>query len=104
MELWTALTLGLVGSLHCGIMCGPLMLALPASGVGRLIYNAGRLTTYVAMGLVLGSVSASFALAGIQRWVSLGLGLVILLGLLFSSKIGVRSPSWKIVGLLKAKF
>ncbi len=29
MELWTAFILGLVGSLHCAAMCGPLALALP---------------------------------------------------------------------------
>ena len=32
MDLWTAFLLGLVGSLHCAGMCGPLALALPAAG------------------------------------------------------------------------
>ena len=52
MELWTAFLLGLVGSAHCAGMCGPLALALPATGntrgtflAGRLLYNAGRLVT-----------------------------------------------------------
>ena len=35
MELWTAFMIGLVGSLHCAGMCGPLALALPVTGRTR---------------------------------------------------------------------
>ena len=41
MDLWTAFLLGLVGSLHCAGMCGPLALALPAAGNTTPAYVAG---------------------------------------------------------------
>jgi hypothetical protein len=89
MELWTAFILGLAGSAHCAGMCGPLALALPRleGGVwrhaaGRLAHNAGRLTTYGLLGLVFGLVGRSLALAGVQRWVSVGLGTALLAGVL----------------------
>lgn len=88
MELWTAFMLGLAGSAHCAGMCGPLALALPTGGRRgwallpcRLLYNLGRVTTYGLLGVVFGSIGRSLALAGVQRWVSIGLGVAILLGL-----------------------
>ena len=73
MELvWTALVLGLVGSLHCAGMCGPLALALPVVGAsrvsftaGRLLYNAGRISTYAGFGVVFGLLGRSLALAAL---------------------------------------
>jgi sulfite exporter TauE/SafE len=88
MELWTAFMLGLAGSAHCAGMCGPLALALPTGGrrglalvPGRVLYNLGRVTTYCLLGVVFGLIGRSLALAGVQRWVSIGLGVAILLGL-----------------------
>ncbi len=88
MELWMAFMLGLAGSAHCAGMCGPLALALPTGGrrgwtllPNRAAYNAGRVTTYCLLGAVFGLVGRSLALAGVQRWVSLGLGVAILAGL-----------------------
>ena len=87
MELWTAFLLGLAGSAHCAGMCGPLALALPTGGKhglalapGRALYNAGRVTTYCLLGVVFGLIGRSLALAGVQRWVSIGLGVAILFG------------------------
>ncbi len=91
--LWTAFLLGLAGSLHCAGMCGPLTLALPATGsgpvgffAGRLAYNLGRVTTYTALGSVVGLVGHSLALAGIQRWVSMAAGSAILAGVFFGQR------------------
>ena len=63
LDCWTAFLLGLVGSLHCAGMCGPLALALPAAGntapayvLGRVAYNAGRIITYCLLGIVFGLV------------------------------------------------
>jgi hypothetical protein len=91
MEFWLAFMLGLAGSAHCAGMCGPLALALPTGGrkgfslvPNRLVYNAGRVTTYCLLGLVFGLIGRSLALAGVQRWVSIGLGMAILVGLLFA--------------------
>jgi sulfite exporter TauE/SafE len=83
MELWTAFLLGLVGSLHCAGMCGPLALALPPAGnsnstyfLGRAAYNFGRVITYCMMGVVFGLIGKSLTLVGIQRWASIALGVV----------------------------
>ncbi|MCD6049706.1 MAG: hypothetical protein K0Q55_1109, partial [Verrucomicrobia bacterium] len=93
MELWTAFILGLVGSLHCAGMCGPLALALPVAGktrrafvLGRVLYNLGRILTYCVIGAIFGLAGQSLALAGFQKWVSLGAGVAILLGLLASTR------------------
>jgi uncharacterized protein len=51
--LEVALVTGLVGSLHCAAMCGPLAVAGSAGGRG-LAYFAGRLTSYAAVGAVMG--------------------------------------------------
>lgn len=94
MEFWTALLLGLVGSAHCAGMCGPLALALPAGGDSRAVflasrfaYNLGRIITYAGMGAVFGLVGQGFVLAGVQRWVSLVLGAIILVGLFLSPRL-----------------
>lgn len=104
MELWTALTLGFVGSLHCGVMCGPLVLAVPTHTAGRLIYNLGRLSIYGLMGGFAGLLGNAFAVAGVQRWVSLGAGIIVLLGWLLSTRFGLKTPAWRFVHFLKDTF
>src|SRR5690242_19956943 len=93
MQLWTAFVLGIVGSLHCAAMCGPLALALPATGAtpvsffaGRAAYNTGRIATYCILGAVLGLMGQALALAGLQRWLSLSLGAIILLASIAPSR------------------
>jgi len=89
MEYWTAFTIGLIGSLHCVGMCGPIALALPLdrSSVGNqwggsLIYNFGRTLTYFLMGLSFGVLGYGFSLAGFQRWVSIVVGTIMILSVL----------------------
>jgi uncharacterized protein len=110
MGLWTAWMLGLVGSLHCAGMCGPLALALPvtpAGGaayvVGRVVYNLGRVLTYGMMGLVFGLLGKTVAVAGLQQWVSLGLGLVLLSGLVLGPRVALTGAVSKWVGGLKRR-
>jgi sulfite exporter TauE/SafE len=99
MDYWTALLLGLAGSLHCAGMCGPLALALPtpAKGTvsffaGRAGYNIGRIITYSLLGLLFGSIGKTIYLAGVQRWVSIALGLALLLGLFTSRRLTFTKP------------
>ena len=101
--------LGLVGSLHCAGMCGPLALALPVAGntrsafvLGRVLYNLGRILTYCIIGAVFGLAGQSLALAGFQKWVSLTAGVAILLGLLLSTRWGLGLPITKSVMWLKS--
>lgn len=109
--LWTAFVLGLVGSLHCAVMCGPLVLAVtrnpgPAANLStsRIVYHAGRITTYIAIGTLFGAVGRTFALAGLQRWISLLAGIAILLGLAFASRMALKTPVAKLVLKLKTAF
>jgi sulfite exporter TauE/SafE len=110
MELWTALILGLAGSLHCAGMCGPLALAIPATGdgrisfvTGRLAYNLGRIITYCTMGAVFGLVGLSFELAGFQRWASILAGVAILLGMAASTRHAAKTPLARGVAFAKSK-
>ncbi|MCB9273178.1 MAG: sulfite exporter TauE/SafE family protein [Lewinellaceae bacterium] len=94
MALWTAFMMGLIGSLHCVGMCGPIALALPYQGNRRyqaagnvLLYNLGRVVTYGLLGLIIGLFGRGFFLAGFQAYVSAGLGVVMLLAAIFSINV-----------------
>ena len=61
----TALIAGVTGSLHCGLMCGPLACASvggAARGTSALAWQAGRVLAYTLVGTLLGAVSQSFSL------------------------------------------
>lgn len=110
MDYWTAFVLGLVGSLHCAGMCGPLALAVPGAGdpaarfaLGRAAYNLGRITTYCALGLVFGLFGKTLLLAGIQRWVSVALGVALIVGLFASRKLALWKPVTALVNQLKSR-
>ncbi|MEI8289345.1 MAG: sulfite exporter TauE/SafE family protein [Verrucomicrobiota bacterium] len=110
MDFGLAFALGILGSLHCAAMCGPLQLALPVPDgggagrfiAGRIIYQLGRVATYCALGLVAGLVGKSIYLAGLQRWVSIGLGVAVLAGFFISKKIAVSAPVARFVMWLQA--
>jgi uncharacterized protein len=110
MNDWTAFILGFFGSLHCAGMCGPLAIVLPATGrnaagflAGRIAYNLGRLLTYGAIGFLFGLAGKTLLLAGVQRWVSIALGVLLLAGLLTSRTSAVSLPLVMSVGRLKAR-
>ena len=96
-DLWMALGMGLLGGFgHCTGMCGPLVATVslaagPGAGARRalalhLLYNAGRITTYGFLGLVMGIagsvVNVAGRAAGLQQAVAVLAGaLMILMGL-----------------------
>ena len=91
MELWIAFSLGLLGSLHCVGMCGPIALALPLTAqekgkviVQSLLYNGGRILTYSLLGLFMGLMGWGIVLAGYQKIFSIALGIALILSALFS--------------------
>lgn len=88
MNFITPFLIGVVGSTHCIGMCGPIALALPlgkSSGLKRvfgvLLYNLGRIATYALFGTIFGILGKSFYIAGVQRQLSVFLGVLILVGL-----------------------
>lgn len=89
---WIAFTLGFFGSLHCIGMCGPLALAIHTSkgskGINAFLesfqYNTGRLIGYVTLGLVTGIFGSVASFGGAQRWMSITLGVILILLFIFS--------------------
>lgn len=78
--------MGIISSLHCIGMCGPLVMALPLppqAGMRRLLrvlaYNAGRLTTYGLLGFLFGLAGRRLQVAGWQQWLSITMGAAIIL-------------------------
>lgn len=78
--------LGAVSSFHCIGMCGPLALALPVQHLAPwrqwlaiLLYNLGRVLTYAVLGGLLGWAGRQFFVAGIQQWISIAAGSLVLL-------------------------
>jgi len=90
LDILEGLTIGLVGSLHCVGMCGPIAVALPLGkrsfadrAFGGLLYNFGRTITYGAMGAVFGFLGKGIELVGFQQWASILLGVVMVMSVFF---------------------
>lgn len=80
-----AFYIGLFGSVHCIGMCGPLAFAVPGFHdrwwlviVDKLVYNAGRVLSYTALGLLIGLLGKQLWLAGLQQSVSIISGALII--------------------------
>jgi sulfite exporter TauE/SafE len=89
MEVLSAIVVGLVGSLHCAGMCGPIAIALPLSDrswfariSGGILYNSGRAITYALLGAIFGLLGMGIALGGMQQWASILLGIIMILSVL----------------------
>jgi sulfite exporter TauE/SafE len=100
MELLAAISIGLMGSFHCVGMCGPIAFALPLDRsnsfsifAGSSLYNLGRLLTYAGLGFLFGSLGKGFALAGVQQWLSIGIGILMILSVFVSFSFGKSSFS-----------
>lgn len=77
--------MGLLGSIHCAVMCGPLLLAVQAgqgiswkTTANKLLYQLGRILTYGLLGLLLGLIGSTAAIQGWQQGFSLVTGLILL--------------------------
>ena len=86
----SAFIIGALGSTHCIGMCGPIALSLPSVNestfskfIGSFLYNIGRTITYACLGFFLGVIGNSFSLLGLQRSLSVVLGVLILFFLFF---------------------
>ncbi len=100
--LISSLFLGLASSLHCVGMCGPLVMSVPVQHLpddkkttGILLYQLGRIGTYVLLGIIAGFVGWRIYAAGFQQLFSIILGILILLmlsGSFFLNKL--HSNNW----------
>lgn len=89
VELYAAFLFGLLGSLHCIGMCGPIVLAysLPLSAKEKarrvfwhhLFYHFGRVTTYGFLGAVAGGIGSQMYVVG--DWVGAGRIVLLIFGL-----------------------
>lgn len=108
----SALSLGLLGSLHCLGMCGPIALAIPLKNsswtnriISSLLYNLSRAFCYACMGFLFGLLGKGFQLSGIQKYVSIIMGILMIASVLLpslfkASGIG-KSISNKYISLVK---
>jgi uncharacterized protein len=94
--LISAFAMGILGSFHCVGMCGPIAMSLPLqkdSSWGKLsgsvLYNFGRITTYSFFGLVFGLIGRTFTFFGYQQWLSILLGVLILIVLILPRSLPV---------------
>ena len=77
-----AFLIGLMGSLHCVGMCGPIMIAFSGSNrstSGFVLYHSGRILSYLIIGLVLGGIGSFVSVLQIQQVATLILGVFVLL-------------------------
>lgn len=114
MGIVEGFVIGLFGSLHCVGMCGPLALALPLPTnsvwqkvVGALLYNIGRAVTYGMLGLIFGFVGAGLKHSGVQEFVSILCGSIMILSVVLPGIIklpkGSNKVSHSIYSTLKKK-
>lgn len=110
-----ALMTGLIGSLHCIGMCGPIAVALPLGNnswiykfFGSITYNVGRIITYALLGVIFGMLGQGIEMAGLQQWASIGLGIVLILSVLFpvlfKGKVNIDRFFFGFAGKLIGKF
>jgi sulfite exporter TauE/SafE len=84
-DQYLAFMIGLIGSVHCVGMCGPLAFAVPSLKKGavylllnKVMYQAGRIISYCLLGLIIGLIGNQIWLAGIQQGVSILSGALII--------------------------
>ncbi len=115
LNFYTALMIGLVGSLHCIGMCGPIAISLPLGNksrwrrtLGGVIYNTGRIMTYGILGALFGFLGQGIEMAGLQRWASILIGFVLILSVvfpaLFKRKIKIEQFLFGYAGRMVGKF
>lgn len=111
--LISALILGLLGSLHCVGMCGPIAFMLPVdrsnsfkkvSQIG--IYHIGRIVAYSLIGLVFGLVGKSLYLFGMQQQLSIIIGILMIVIVVLPHKIigkyNLSKPLYKLISKVKS--
>lgn len=111
--LYSAFIFGLISSLHCIGMCGPIALMIPVDRTNPakkttqiITYHLGRLTAYALIGLVFGLVGKGFFLAGIQQRLSVFIGVAMIITILTSERVlanyNFSKPVYRLISKIKS--
>jgi sulfite exporter TauE/SafE len=110
--LFTALFLGLISSLHCIGMCGPIAMMLPIDhknptkkALQILTYHLGRITAYALLGFVFGLLGKGLFLAGFQQQLSIVVGILMIVIALIPDRIFAQynfsRPMYQLISKMK---
>ncbi len=101
--LISAIIFGLLGSFHCIGMCGPIAFMLPVDRKNSvksffqiISYHLGRLFTYSLIGLLFGFLGKGFYFFGFQQQLSIIVGVLMILTIIFPTILQKLSVSKKI--------
>ncbi|MDO6517360.1 sulfite exporter TauE/SafE family protein [Zobellia galactanivorans] len=108
----SAVVLGLMGSLHCVGMCGPIAFMLPVDRSNEFkkfgqifIYHLGRLLAYGIIGVVFGLLGKGLSIFGMQQKLSIIIGVLMILVILIPyktfNKYNLSKPIYKMVSKVK---
>ncbi|MBT2162600.1 sulfite exporter TauE/SafE family protein [Zobellia barbeyronii] len=108
----SAVILGLMGSLHCVGMCGPIAFMLPVDHSNNVkkfgqifIYHFGRLMAYGIIGLIFGFLGKGLSIFGAQQKLSIAIGVLMILVVLIPhktfSKYNLSKPIYKVISKVK---
>lgn len=99
--------MGLLGSVHCIGMCGPLVMALPISQMNpiqkvlaTILYHIGKITTYGLLGVVVGVFGKQIPFYDVQQHLSIVIGSLMLVYVLWvfylhpKRKLGFLKIDW----------
>ena len=99
--------MGLLGSVHCIGMCGPLVMALPISQMNpiqkvlaTILYHIGKITTYGLLGVVVGVFGKQIPFYNVQQHLSIVIGSLMLVYVLWvfylhpKRKLGFLKIDW----------
>ncbi|WP_103327903.1 sulfite exporter TauE/SafE family protein [Bacteroidetes bacterium endosymbiont of Geopemphigus sp.] len=106
----TAFILGVAGSLHCFGMCGPIAFAIAIDRnrkvkmlLQNLSYQLGRIFSYTLLGLIFGMIGYGFSIAGLQRFLSVMLGIGMMISVFIPARFFLRNYWLKPYGRLLGK-
>mgnify|MGYP006191124701 FL=1 len=111
--LFSALFFGLISSLHCIGMCGPIAMMLPVDhknptkkALQILTYHFGRLTAYGFLGLAFGLLGKGLFIAGFQQNISIAVGVLMIIIAIVPEKVFARynfsKPIYKVISSIKS--
>ncbi|MFK7032604.1 sulfite exporter TauE/SafE family protein [Flavobacterium oreochromis] len=108
--IYSAFILGLISSLHCVGMCGPIAMMLPVDRKNQtkkviqiIIYNIGRIMSYILLGSFFGLLGRGLFLAGFQQKMSIIIGILMIVIVLVPEKVFAQYNFSKPVFIMLSK-